>query len=1096
MRRQQISARVLVLAAILLCTLTSVPTLFGQAMDGNLVGTVTDPAGAVVPGATVEITNSATGVKSTTTTSESGFFRFNNLLPGTYELKVSRQGFAVADLKNVTVSLNATSTANVSLRVGDVTQTVEVTETGALIDTTTAQLGATFQKREAIDTPSSGLPLGVLNLSLLGAGVSTSGGLGLGDGPAVGGQRPRNNSFNVEGVDNNRKDVTGHQADIPNEAVAEFSMLLNQYSAEFGNGTGGQFNTVIRSGGNEIHGSVFEYLQNRNLNAVDESFKRQGILENPRYDQSTLGASVGGPIVKNRLFYYGLYQYNPLGHAATQGSPILAPTAAGYDTLGRIPGISQTNYNILKQYLPAAPVASDSTTVSGVRIPIGVVPITLPTFTNIHTFLASGDYTVTDKDQLRVRFVSGDTSGYSDSTLPALPAFQLGRPTTTKLFTLGEFHNFSPTVLNEFRFGYNRYNDNIPSGDFKFPGLDVFPNIQIDQDLNAQLGPYTVSPQSTIINTYQLIDNVSWNLGKHNLKFGWEGRKYIAPQTFTQRVRGDYNYSTLERYILDLNPDELAERNTGGAPYEGNQFNTSWFVNDQFQVRRNLSLSLGVRYEYKGIPKGDKLQTLNAISTVPGLLEFREPRAQKNGFVPRIGLAYSPGASGKTSIRAGFGMAQDKYFDNLGLLSTPPQLSATVDVDANPITKDFLKNGGIKPTTQAGPVCVTAADCRSITSAYIADQKLPYSIQWNLGVQHVFRNDYTLEVRYLGTRGVHLFTQNRINAISKVTPSAFLPTYLTVPSSATLAALPLTLGNLNALSRIKAEFRPYFPANIVAFDNRGNSIYHGLATELTRRYARNLLFKLAYTWSHNIDDSTADLFSTLLAPRRPEDFQDMRRERSNSFIDRRHRFTYNAIYDLPWFLNSGNAFQRYVLGGFILSGTYTYESPQFGTVQSGVDSNLNGDSAGDRTIINLNGVPNTGSSVYAVDRSGNRVATGNAATVAYVAVNPNAQYIQAQAGALTNGGRQTMSLRPINNWDAQLKKAIRFGEQRRLELAGQFYNLFNHAQYIPGYINNVQFHNSNTTRNNLIPGNAQFNRPDLVYNSNSRTIQVTARFQF
>ena len=362
--------------------------------------------------------------------------------------------------------------------------------------------------------------------------------------------------------------------------------------------------------------------------------------------------------------------------------------------------------------------------------------------------------------------------GFSTSTLPALPAFFLGRTTTQKLFALSEFHSFSPTVLNEFRFGYNRYNDDIPAGDFQFPGLDVFPNITIEQDLNLQLGPFDGAPQSGIINTYQLIDNVSWMKGRHSFKFGWEGRKYIAPQTFTQRVRGDYGYSTLSQYLLDLQPDLIAERNVGGAPYDGNQINTSFFAQDGFHLRQNLTLNLGVRYEYKGIPKGDKLQQLNAISSVPGLLDFRVPKAQKLNFVPRLGIAYSPGTSGRTSIRAGFGMAYDKYFDNLGLLSTPPQVSSTVHLDPSANAANFLKNGGILPSA-AGVNCSSAQDCRDNTSGYIYDQKLPYSIQWNLGVEHVFHRDYTANVRYLGTRGVHLFTQSIINASSVVTPTRY-----------------------------------------------------------------------------------------------------------------------------------------------------------------------------------------------------------------------------------------------------------------------------------------------------------------------------------
>ena len=162
------------------------------------------------------------------------------------------------------------------------------------------------------------------------------------------------------------------------------------------------------------------------------------------------------------------------------------------------------------------------------------------------------------------------------------------------------------------------------------------------------------------------------------VKFGIDVRRFIAPTTFIQRSRGDYNYSGLERYLLDLQPDTQAQRNVGGKPYWGNSWNFYWFAQDEWKIRPNMTLTLGVRYEYKGIPADDKLQTLNSVSDVPGFLEFKEPKAQKANFAPRVGLTYSPGTSGKTVFRAGFGMAYDNYFDNLGTLSKPPQLEQTV----------------------------------------------------------------------------------------------------------------------------------------------------------------------------------------------------------------------------------------------------------------------------------------------------------------------------------------------------------------------------------------------------------------------------------
>jgi hypothetical protein len=855
-------------------------------------------------------------------------------------------------------------------------------------------------------------------------------------------------------------------------------------------------NAVSRSGSNTFHGSAYEFLRNSALDArnfFDGTSK-------PPFRQNQFGGSVGGPIKKDKLFFYGLWQYNPTGTASAPGSnPVFAPTASGYSTLSSMPGISQTNLGVLKQYLAPAPAADQpAIKVNGTSVAIGTVPIVAPSYLNIETYLVSMDYNPSKNDQIRGRFVNEIHTGFDPSTLAPLPVFFVGRDTTSKIVSFSEIHNFSPTVLNEFRFGYSRYNDTLGDGGFKFPGLDSFPNLVIDDLNNTQLGPYNTSPQFTIINSYQLIDHLSWTKGRHTMKFGWEGRKFIDGTLFTQRLRGDYDYDKLENYLLDLSP-AFAERNVGGALYRGNAINNAVFGTDQFRLRHNLTVTIGVRWDHQGIPADDKQQALNAVSSLPGVIDFRVPNAQKTAFSPHIGIAYSPGDKGNTSIRAGFGQTYDKIFENQGTLSRPPQVSSTVDVD--PGAPNFLKNGGISPNASGSVACTGAAACRAATATFIPDQMLPYALTWNAGVQHVFAKDYTLEVRYLGTRGVHLFVQDRLNRLSKVTPTAFLPTYLTAPSAATLAALPLTLADINARPGFSSQY-PGFTSNLFALENWGNSSYNGLAVELTRRFARNLLFKAAYTWSHNIDDSTADLFSTLLSPRRPQDFMNWSNERSSSFLDRRHRLSFNWVYDTPWYTKSDNKMLRYTLGGYSISGTYTFESPQYATVQSNIDSNLNGDNAPDRVIVNPNGVTGTGSGVVGLTRTGAQIASGssvnatNGQVVAYLATNPNAQYIIAGLGALANGGRQTMPLGRINNFDAQVKKTFNFSESIRLEIGAQFFNIANHPQYTAGYTNIVQFHNSNTTRANLIPTDPAFNRPDLEYSSNSRITQLTARIQF
>jgi hypothetical protein len=1067
--------------------------LVGQATDGSLVGTITDASGAAVPDAQVKITNRATNIETSTTSNASGEYRFNNIPVGSYDLAVTAAGFGATTEMGVAVELNKTATVNVSVQVGAVSQTVDVSEAPAIIDTTTAQVQTVFTAQQAKDLPASSIGSGVLNLSLLSAGVGSSGGLGYGSGPSVGGQRPTNNSFNIDGVDNNRKDVTGPVVFVSNEAVSEFSLLENQFAPEFGHSSGGQFNTIIKSGGNVVHGSLYEYFQNRNLNAVDQLFQNQGLTNNPRFDDNRLGATAGGPIIKNKWFIYGNYEYNPVGRNSTPAGGVNAPTAAGYSTLAALPGISQTNLGVLRQYLPAAATATTTTTVNGTAIPIGPIPIVAPNFLNNYDYLISSDFDISDKDQLRGRYVSNRIRGIDNA--PTLPAFYTPTTTDAHLASLAEFHNFSPNLTNELRLSYNRFNNPVNAGNFNFPGLDAFPNILIENDLNLQLGPDPNAPQSTIINTYQWTDNLNWTKGNHTFKFGYDGRKLIAPQSFVQRSRGDYDYLNLDEFLRDVAPGDLGERSVGLSPYSGNQSVTYLYAGDTWRLRPNFTVDLGVRYEYTTVPAGQQLQALNSASSVPGLISFSAPKAQTTNFVPRIGIAYSPGKNGNTSVRAGFGLAYDQIYDNLGILSLPPQFTTTYDVTGN--ETNFLANGGL-PGTYTPPANV--AQARAATSAFIPDQKLPYAINWNFGIQHVFARNYTLEVRYLGTRGVHLPVQERINRQAIVTPTNNLPTYLSAPTTSQLAGLNTNLGELMAERDANSNFyAPYgFNQDITAFEPIGNSSYHGLAVQLNRRFTNNLQFISSYTWSHNIDDSTATVFSTLLTPRRPEDFLNLSQERGNSALDRRHRFTLSEVYDAPWFRGS-NWFLKNLAGNWLVSGTYTFETPEYATVQSGVDSNLNGDAAGDRAILNPAGISNVGSGVYAIDKNGAQVVTGVPSTVAYVALNPNARYIEAQLGAFANSGRNTLPTRPINNFDISVTKKFNITETKHFEFAGQFLNAFNHPQATPGSLNDVTPALTSVTtasRNFLQPSNPAFNDFGAFFSSNPRTIQIVARFVF
>jgi Carboxypeptidase regulatory-like domain len=1117
----RIAPYLLLIASLVVFSATAYP----QATTGDISGTVVDKTNSVIGDAKIVATRVDTNQSFTATTNAGGEFHFANLPIGAYNLSATAKGFKATVLKDFPVELNKTASARMEMEVGEVSVTVEVTSAAPTIDTTTSQLGTTFDsKLQDYPTVASGAS-GVLNLSLLQPGVGSSGGIGAGVGPSIGGQRPRNNSFTIDGVDDNGKTTTGPSIMVPNDSVQEFTVLQNVFSPEFGHSNGGQFNTVTKSGTNSFHGVAYEYLKNRNLNAIDATVARpielaKGVPTRNRFDDNRFGGQVGGPIIRNKAFFFVNYQYNPVGENFPPSGTIFAPTAAGYATLAAIPGVSATNIGILQKYLPAAPGFSKNVTVNGTPVPVGALPINAPFYQNSKNLVISGDYDFSSGDRLTVRDIY-DQNIALDNTAN-LAAFFLTNPTINHFATIQEVHNFSPAVLNEFRLGFHRFTNTTNSGNFQYPGLDQFPNIVLF-DLNLNLGPNGNGPQFSITNTYQMVDNVSWNRGNHNFKFGTELRKYISPQQFTQRARGDYEYNTLDLFARDLSPDVLGERSTGNSNYYGDQMAFYWFANDNWKIRHNLTVNLGLRYEYTTVPFTERLQSLNQIANVPGLITFNEPHYPKNAFAPRVGFAYTPTSDQKTVVRGGFSMGYDVLYDNIGILSLPPEFGSTVDVDLTTQTPNFLANGGIKPGGTGLTTFATAADAIAATSNHVVENiKLPVAIQWTLGVQHSFAKAYTVEVRYVGTHAYHLNVQDRINEQSRVTPTSFIPTYLTAPSQATLDASTITLAGVRSNPQMIPAYKAAgFTGPIVQFSPLGSSIYHGLSVQVNRRFTNGLQFQGAYTFSKNIDNSTADFFSTVITPRRPQDFQNLAADRSNSALDHRNRLSFAAVYDAPWYKN-GNWFMKNAVGNWQVTPIYTYETGEWADVQSNVDSNLNGDSAGDRAIFNPKGVPGTGSGLIGLPSLASdpvrkndtalctsalpagvvcdpTVSAARPFIVGYLAKNPNAQFITAQQGALATAGRNNVQLPPIDNIDLSILKRFSMKEKVTMEFGANISNVFNHPQFIAGFINDIAA-NANTTNaargQYLNPASSNFLNAAAVFPSNSRTIGLVAKIKF
>ena len=1114
---------------------------FGQAISGDLTGVVKDATGAYVANADVEVTNLGTGFKQTTKTNAQGEYRFSNLPAAHYSVDVTAPGMK-GGYRDIEVILNKIATANVTTSVVSAGTTVEVNESAVAIDTTTPTISTTYGSKQIAESPLSTagtatISSGVLNLSLLDAGVATSGGVGAGSGPSIGGQRPRNNNFTIEGVDNNSLSVTGPLIVIPNDAVDSFTVLQNDYSAEFGHSSGGQFNQTIKSGTNQFHGTAYEYFQNRNLNAEDSQValtQVPGPYSNPRYDNNRFGGNFGGPILKNKLFFFTDWEYNPIGQSANPNT-FCAPTSAGYSMLSSL-FPNNTNLQQLQKYVPAGgaansclpsilvaqhvPANTDGTFPEGVTtytIPIGDIGFTGPSYQNTLTTANSVDWNISEKDQLRGRLAWSKLNG--SDTSASLPTFWTTLPQRFWVVTLSEYHNFGTNVNNEFRFGYNRYSQFYPVGNQIFPGLGTFPNLQFYELRNLQLGPDPNAPQTTVQNLYQMVDNVSWVKGKHNFRFGGEFRWIISPQTFTQRVRGDYEWSYTSDYLNDFAPNpnsgDFGERSAGNVVYYGNKKAFYAYANDDWRITPTVTLNLGLRYEYTGEPLASNLQTLNSISNVPGLVTFGAPTTQKTNFMPRVGIAWAP--TPNTSVNMGFAMANDVIYDNLGILSLPPQVQQTNDTvqptdclppnaPCNYTTVNFLANGGLPNSLVQIP---TAADARQATSAYIPNQTLPYSETWTAGIQHIFANKYTLEVRYVGTKGIRLPVQTRLNRGTPINALVNLPTYLAAPSQATLDALPYTVtacpatGCPSGTTRLTSA-QSLVPAwadagfngaNVVAFEPWGYSNYNGLQVSFKRNFTNGLQFQTAFTWSHTFDNSTADVFSTVLTPRRPQNFACFACDYSVSALDRRLRATMAVTYDLPFFKND-NWFMKNIVGNWQFSPIYTFQSPEYATPQSGADANLNGDSAPDRAIINPAGVQGMFSGTTPLTSTRN----GRKYTVAYLATNPSAYYIQASAGTLANASRNTLGTPDINNWDFALLKRVNITERQSLQFIFQATNIFNHAQYVPGLISDVQSYGQTggSIQDALRPSNlsSNFNQWNQVFTNHPRNLVLVLKYSF
>jgi hypothetical protein len=977
---------VLVLVATSLTLLWAIPSV-GQVLKGSISGTVTDPQGAVVSGAQVKATQTSTGQVLTTKSDSSGLFRFNLIPAGNYKIEISAQGFKTEVQSDVIVGAGRDSgLGEMHLAIGGASETVEVTAAAPLIETTQAQVTNTFsgtvlssfagiQENEGLDNLALFVP-GVASVRDQGFSNTNGGG-----GFSTNGVRGRNNDQEIDGQNNNDNSVAGPALFVSDpEFVGQYVLVTNNFGPEYGRNAGSVVNIITKSGTNAWHGSIYESENNSILNSLTSSQFANGLTQPPRANDEFGGFTVGGPLVKNRAFFFGGFDQEIVSTGSDYGTGQLTPTPAGLATLaGCFPtGASANAIAALSKFGPYGISAGNPTpgnlstaTVAGCPgVQLGTVSRLLPTPFHGFNFVNREDITISSRDTLAARYLfnRGDSFNLNDN---GAAGYVFNVPALSQAVLLSETHNFTSRMVNELRVGFDRLNVEFGGtsiGTEPTTGniLNAVSNIAFESPTFLGYGVATNLPQGRVVNTWQAQDNWNYVLGKHSLKAGVNWTRQQSPNIFLPGINGQYVFANLNAYVLNTPAFGFV---AAGQPELGLKENDTFFYfGDDWKIGSSLTLNLGVTYSYYGSPY-NQLHTLG-LEQQTGSNPLWNPAlpqsitvpptvpAYNKAVGPSIGFAYSPHwggfltGNGKTTIRGGYRLSYDPAFYNILLNNyegAPSVLASTVA--AGPIPA-IPTGPNVRPLLLVGLPFGTT-DPRDAGEVTVPQTFRPDQVSaWSLGFERELTRNSAVEVRYVGNHGSQLFQSVNANPFIGDLAAQFpslVPAGVT-PCSAASAFDSNAIGRVNCnegivLSRNNSAFSNY---QAIQAEFRANNIF------------KQLTVRAGYTHSKTLDN-VSEIFgtfgggTTFALAQNPLNAGGA--EYSFSGLDIPNTFSAIVVEELPFF-KSQHGVLGHLLGGWGFSGSYVWESGQAFTPETIVFSQLT--ESGDFFDANFDNTFNSG----------------------------------------------------------------------------------------------------------------------------------------